>query len=132
MTARLLIYAIYFYKRFISPHKPSGCAFRISTGRASCSTLGLRAVRRYGALAGLVLIRKRTQKCGIAYRRYILGATPTSDLPCSLPCDSCSPDFGDLSQGCDGAASCCDWPFGKKDKKKRRQEDDTHLPPERR
>lgn len=62
---RLLLYAIRLYQRYVSPHKGFVCAYRVHTGRRSCSALGLRAVRRYGVVGGLDLIRQRTARCGL-------------------------------------------------------------------
>lgn len=110
---RLLLAAIRAYQRWVSPHKGFCCAYRVHTGRASCSTLGLRAVRRHGVFKGLGLIRRRTHLCGVAHRRHALaglrrvqGGFIDCDLPCSLDADlSC------LEGMCDVADCCsCDWP----------------------
>ena len=136
--------AIRLYQRWISPHKGFRCAYRHHTGRASCSQLGYRAVRRYGVRRGLALLRLRTRRCGIAHRRHAPPARPmrsergACDLSCDLPCHG----------GCDGPASCdgpsdggnargrgfigccdcagCDLPTRRRDKE---EEQHVHLPP---
>ena len=118
----LVLSAIRLYQRHISPWKGFCCAYRVHTGRQSCSTLGLRAVRRYGVLTGLAVLRRRLYLCGVAHRRY--GEPPMrpwraqrGDCDCDLPCDfDCSfiPDCGS-----------CDW-FGRK---KKEDEPPVHVPP---
>ena len=44
--------AIGAYQRYLSPYKGFCCAYRAHTGRASCSALGARVIRRHGLLAG--------------------------------------------------------------------------------
>ncbi len=66
---RLALAAIRFYQRRISPHKGFCCAYRVHTGGASCSTLGYRAIRRFGIWRGLTLLRRRLAKCGVASQR---------------------------------------------------------------
>jgi putative component of membrane protein insertase Oxa1/YidC/SpoIIIJ protein YidD len=45
---RAFLLAIGLYQKYLSPHKGFCCAYRTHTGRAGCSALGFRAVRRYG------------------------------------------------------------------------------------
>ena len=121
--------AIAFYQRFISPYKGFCCAYRIHTGRHSCSALGSRAIRRFGVLAGFAILRQRTYLCGVAHRRY----SPPHKRPhraqrgdCDIPCDfdvdlpsgkSCS----SFDSCCDGAG--CDWP----DKKRNKNEKERYI-----
>jgi putative component of membrane protein insertase Oxa1/YidC/SpoIIIJ protein YidD len=132
----LLLAAIRFYQRRISPHKGFCCAYRAHTARASCSSLGLRAVRRYGALAGLAVLNRRLYLCGVAHRRFSSVMRPQrqqrGDCDCDLPCDS----------SCDlpGPRSCpagecldfgsCDWGRGKSkdDTKDKDGERHVHIP----
>ncbi|MCP5283758.1 MAG: membrane protein insertion efficiency factor YidD [Burkholderiaceae bacterium] len=44
------------YKRFLSPAKGFNCAYRVYCGRASCSTFGIRAIRRFGTYRGIGLL----------------------------------------------------------------------------
>ncbi|MDS4015339.1 MAG: membrane protein insertion efficiency factor YidD [Candidatus Accumulibacter sp.] len=132
--------AITAYQRFVSPYKGFSCAYRRHTGRASCSALGWRAVRRYGVTLGLAVLRRRLSLCGIAHRRHC--PTPARphraqrgdcDLGCDLPCDldfrlgsgrACS-TLGELVSCCD--CGSCDWP--ERRKKRTREEQFVHLPP---
>lgn len=152
----LLLALIRFYKRFISPHKGYGCAYRVYSGRASCSTLGYRAIRRHGAWVGLGLLQQRCHKCGVAQRRY----APVYRPPAGQrgDCDpGCGGDGCDLN-GCDPGGcdqrdcdlrprrcrsafdflDCCDIDdCGGDDKrrerkrKNRKRDAATHLPPRR-
>ena len=124
-TQALVISAIRFYQRRLSPHKGFCCAYRAHTGRQSCSTLGLRAVRRYGALTGLAVLRRRLYLCGVAHRRYGMARRPAlaqrGDCDCDLPCDF---DFSGLGSCVD--CGSCDWGSGKK---KDKDETRVHIPP---
>jgi putative component of membrane protein insertase Oxa1/YidC/SpoIIIJ protein YidD len=137
---RALLAAIGAYQRYVSPYKGFCCAYRQHTGRSSCSTLGYRAVRRYGAFAGLGVIRKRTQLCGIAHRRHhedprtnLHPERGVCDVGCDVPCDfSCdAPGPSTLGRICDFTSCCdcgsCDWP--KRRKHSRDQEKYVYIPP---
>lgn len=136
----VLLAAIAAYQRFLSPYKGFRCAYHAHTGRASCSDLGYRVVRRYGVVTGLVLLRRRVYLCGVAYRRYgpackrpHRAQRGDCDIGCDLPCDghcdlpgkrSCS-FLGDLAS-CSDCGSC-DWPDRKR--KDKEQESQVHIPP---
>lgn len=137
----LLLAAIRAYQRHLSPHKGFCCAYRAHTGRASCSALGFRAVRRHGVLAGLAILRRRTYLCGVAHRRHapvrhrpLPGQRGDCDIGCDLPCDSsCElPSGKSVSRLCDLASCCdcgsCDWPERKRNKK-RDEEQYVYIPP---
>ena len=103
--------AIGVYQRYVSPHKGFCCAYRAHTGRASCSALGARAIRRHGLLAGCVLLRRRLKRCGDVYRHHHpSGPRPRAaqrgdcDISCDLPGDGC--DGSDVCDVCDGCGSC--------------------------
>ncbi|MBV8379404.1 MAG: membrane protein insertion efficiency factor YidD [Paucibacter sp.] len=123
---RAVLAAIRIYQRHLSPHKGFSCAYREHTGRASCSALGYRAVRRYGVIAGFALIRQRTYLCGVVHRRHrpplarLRAERGVCDVSCDLPCHggcdhSGTCDFGhvlssifDFLGGCDCGG--CNWP----------------------
>ena len=119
------------YRNYISPIKGFSCAYRKYTGRASCSLVGMRAVRRFGAIKGLAVIRERTYICGLVHRRN----SGVKSLPftrqrghCDIGCDG-----GDLLNDCDLVAnwmSCCDcggcdWP----QRRRKRDEQWVYIPP---
>ncbi len=58
MLARVLISAIRFYQKGISPLTPASCRFH-----PSCSQYGLEAVQRYGAARGSWLTLRRLARC---------------------------------------------------------------------
>ena len=107
--------AIRLYQRFISPHKGFGCAYRLHTGGASCSTLAYRAIRRHGLFTGLALLDQRLDRCGEAHRRHGQEAArrlgPQAglcDLSCDAPCDLDGGGHG-LPRGMSNCASAaCD------------------------
>jgi len=122
----LALWGIRAYQRNISPHKGFACAYRVQVGAASCSTLGYRAIRRFGLRRGWTVLQQRLTRCGLAHRRQqpkTGGLSPQAglcDLGCDMPCDPscdghgsggwgrwlsnvCSP--GDFCNLCD----CGDW-----------------------
>jgi putative component of membrane protein insertase Oxa1/YidC/SpoIIIJ protein YidD len=112
LGARAAVAAIGAYRRFVSPYKGFCCAWRAHTGGASCSTLGLRAIRRYGCRRGLGVLRRRLDRCGIAHRRCSKprAAARREAGFCDLACVPCDIDCG--SAAC-GAIECgaCDLPW---------------------
>ena len=133
------LYLIRLYQLYVSPHKGFCCAYRQHTGHASCSSLGFRAIRRFGVRDGFVVLRKRLYLCGVSHRRYVKPLSRPHraqrgdcDLPCDVPCDvGCDlPDrkschFLKVLDCADGCG--CDWPSRKKGKS---NEKDIYLPPQ--
>lgn len=70
MIQFLALYLIRFYQRFISPYKGFSCAYRVHTGKASCSQLGYRAIRRHGLFGGLQVLRCRLACCSEVYHAH--------------------------------------------------------------
>lgn len=135
-----LLAAIRLYQRFISPHKGFRCAYHAHTGRQSCSQLGFRAVRRYGARLGLAVLRQRLYLCGVAhrrcsapYRRAPLNQSGFCDIGCDLPCDgNCDLPSANSCRFIGDLASCgdcgsCDWSDRKR--KNKQNEQHVHIPP---
>lgn len=132
LARALLLAAIRGYKRHVSPHKGFACAHRLRFSGCSCSTLGLRAVSRYGAWRGLGVLRLRLGDCRFAAEelrtrrampRHAQAGFIDCDIPCDVSCvdasscgigDACSPagacealsclDCGDCNWGGGGAA----------------------------
>ncbi len=104
--------AIRFYKRHISPHKGFSCAYRVHVGACSCSTLGLRAISRYGAWRGLGVLRLRLGQCHLAaeeLRRAPRLVAPRGQggfIDCDIPCDASCVDGCSLGDGCSGTDAC--------------------------
>jgi len=134
LASRLLTAAIRGYKRQLSPHKGFACAYRVHLGACSCSTLGLRAVSRYGAWRGLGVLRLRLQQCRLVAQEWrarplVVRAGQAGFVDCAVPCEggcadapACSCDelfsagsawevFGCADCGdCDGC-DCSPWPW---------------------
>ena len=117
-SALLLIRA---YQRFLSPYKGFSCAYRVHTGRASCSTFGFRVVRRFGVTGGCTLLRARLSLCSDCFEeRETLSKRRLSQLgscaaPCDIPCDGNNLECAGEACRCADCSSC-DWPRSKKDK----------------
>ena len=99
----LLLAAIRGYKRHLSPRKGFACAYRVHLGACSCSTLGLRAISRYGAWRGLGVLRLRLEQCHLVaeerrVRPFLARAAQAGFVDCDVPCDG----------SCVGASSCPD------------------------
>lgn len=137
----LALTAITAYQRYLSPHKGFCCAYRVHTGRRSCSGLGFRAVRRYGVLAGLALLRKRMYLCGVAHRRHVPAQRRLArsqagfcDCICDLPDLNCDVfDAKTCSSISDGVSCCdacnCDWPSRNRKGKGKDEENYVYIPP---
>ena len=135
------LFAIRFYQSFLSPLKGFRCSYAVCTGRASCSQLGFRAVRRFGVLHGITITRQRTYLCGVAHRKFFHSrlrplahqrgdCDPSCDLPCDSDCDlpagkSCGKLF-DIADCCD--CGDCDWGDKKRRNRKAKRERDVHIP----
>lgn len=133
-----LLAAIRFYQHFLSPLKGFRCAYHVHTSRQSCSHLGFRAVRRFGAPAGLVVLRQRLYLCGVAHRRY---SPPLRRAPLAqrgdcdiVPCDCDLPSARTCSSAGDIISTCadcgsCDWPDRRR--KDRERERTIYIPPKK-
>ena len=128
----LLLAAIRGYKRHLSARKGYGCAYRLHTGRCSCSTLGYRAVSRYGAVRGLGVLNLRLAECRLeALRQRARRPQPrlaqAGFVDCDVPCDASCADMSVCSDGACGALdvlSCgddcdCGWPWSRDPPRKR-------------
>ncbi len=113
---RLALAAIAFYRRHLSRLKGFSCAFRVYTGRDSCSAYGQRVIARHGLVRGLMLLIRRMNACGEVHRQHhpstmrAMSARHRAqagfcDLSCDLPDLSCVGDGFDLLDcGCNLAS----------------------------
>jgi putative component of membrane protein insertase Oxa1/YidC/SpoIIIJ protein YidD len=61
------------YQQFISPHKGYRCAYGVLYG-TSCSQFGEQAIRDYGLIGGLILLRQQFHDCSDAAAQIRSGA----------------------------------------------------------
>lgn len=120
LLAVLLLAAITFYQRRLSPHKGFVCAWRFHTGRASCSEYARRIVRRCGALALWTALPRQFERCKGAHaacaartdehRQHRGSCSRRAADRCGDACDVA--DCIDAAQGmsCDVADLPCDAP----------------------
>ncbi|UQV47483.1 membrane protein insertion efficiency factor YidD [Janthinobacterium lividum] len=116
----LALWAIRAYQRFLSPWKGFTCAYRVLTGRDSCSAYGRRVIGRHGLRVGLPLLQRRLRACGERHRQHQalqqLGRRSGRHLAQAgfCDCDIPSPDCQHCScEPCD--LLNCDWPRRKKE-----------------
>jgi putative component of membrane protein insertase Oxa1/YidC/SpoIIIJ protein YidD len=67
LLASAAVAAIVFYQRHLSPHKGYCCAYRVHTGRCSCSEFARRFVLRAGCWRMLHVLPRRFAKCRAAH-----------------------------------------------------------------
>jgi putative component of membrane protein insertase Oxa1/YidC/SpoIIIJ protein YidD len=107
------VYAINFYQRHLSPYKGFQCAYRVHTGRCSCSEYAKRIVRKRGVGALFVALPRQFARCRSAYTTLLATqATQTreqrrrskkrEDKTDCCPLDGCS--------ACDVPFECPDLP----------------------
>lgn len=133
MARALALAAIRFYQKSISPRKGFCCAYAAHTGRGSCSTLGYRAISRYGVWRGLAVLDARLEKCGQSHRRQ-RPRGPLASQAGFLDCGGCDAPDCDLpgdchgcgKKGCNVLDTCgdcgtCDWRSSRRKKKEREQ-----------
>lgn len=63
---QVLLFAIRFYQKYISPHRPPCCIFK-----PTCSQYALEAIQKYGALKGGRLAFKRLMRCHPFHRGWV-------------------------------------------------------------
>ena len=128
----LLLAAIVAYQRYISPYKGFRCAYCAHTGRASCSALGYRAIRRFGVYDGIGVLQERLFRCGVAHRRYrrppavINYQAGECDPGCDWPCEF---DKGKACDTCDCLSDLAD--CGRRKRRSNEEENEVQIPPRR-
>ncbi|MTW01777.1 membrane protein insertion efficiency factor YidD [Duganella ginsengisoli] len=123
----LALRAIRAYQRWLSPYKGFACAFRVHTGRDSCSAYGHRVISRFGVSAGMALLRRRLAACGAQHRLHAPSRQPHAslrqqagfcDASCDVPTCDAPCDMPALDTACDVASCGCDladlWPGKRK------------------
>jgi len=114
LASGLLMAAIRGYKRHVSPRKGFACAYRVHLGGCSCSTLGLRAISRFGAWRGLGVLRLRLQQCRLAAdqwraRPVVARSAQAGFVDCAVPCDGACVDASACSSdACSATDAACE------------------------
>lgn len=119
----LALWAIRAYQRYLSPYKGFSCAYRVLTGRDSCSAYGYRVIARHGLIQGWALLQRRLHACGAHHRAHLALHPPVLRTARHRAqaghCDVPSTDCGDCSCSLDDLVNAitllnCDWTPGKK------------------
>jgi len=110
MLNQLALAAFSGYRRFVSPYKGFRCAYGAIHHRGSCSDVGLRITRRFGARRMLQLLPLQAARCRAA---FVLSQSPgptrrgrKDEGPKGTPANGCLGDLA-LQTGC---IACCPWP----------------------
>jgi len=123
----IVLKLIRLYQRFLSPLKGYSCAYRVYTGKESCSAYGYQAIERYGVMTGYQLIRRRMYKCTHVFELNHNHHSTRSSISrfqsgyCDGGCDG-DCDASDCSGACDTLSGCapvesCDLSSNKKESK---------------
>ncbi|MDN2677197.1 membrane protein insertion efficiency factor YidD [Janthinobacterium sp. SUN033] len=125
---QLALWAIGAYQRYLSPHKGFSCAYRVLTGRDSCSVYGRKVIARHGLRPGLSLLRRRLHSCSAHHRlhqaqsqtqpQHARGRSARHRAQAGY-CDLQVPDCGDCACDCADIANLadCTWPGRSKNPK---------------
>ncbi|MET3131634.1 putative component of membrane protein insertase Oxa1/YidC/SpoIIIJ protein YidD [Oxalobacteraceae bacterium GrIS 1.11] len=110
LLKRAALGAIALYRRHLSPLKRFSCAYRIGTGRASCSAHGYRVIERYGVWLGYALLQRRWHACAGQHRRLLRARPMPRPLhpqagSCDVSCDGCDVGSVDCSDIIDCGSS---------------------------
>lgn len=112
--------AVGMYQRHISPHKGFCCAYRVHTGRVSCSEFGRRVIMRLGLVAFFRLMPRQFARCRAAFASLTLRHAHGDDESRggrirgaldSCDCADCGLSACDLGSSVDGCAVPCDCSF---------------------
>lgn len=127
----LAIWCIRQYQRVASPHKGFQCAYRVVTGRDSCSAFAVKSISRAGLFAGVRLIARRFRKCAAVHRRHIeedvRGYRWSVRRPgyqsghCDVPVGDCAGDCAEAANVGDCLVYGCDWDYWRRRKREKEQ-----------
>jgi putative component of membrane protein insertase Oxa1/YidC/SpoIIIJ protein YidD len=121
MLSRAALAAIGGYQRHISPRKGYACAYRVAHGGTGCSGFAKHAIRDYGLIRAIPLIRARFSACRDAAKE-LHEARETGEkrkdrwydhchgcdcAGCDLPLRGCGKGKDTTPDGCDGPTDCC-------------------------
>lgn len=111
----LALWAIRAYQRYVSPRKGFSCAYRVLTGRDSCSAYGYKVIAHHGLRPGLVLLQRRLRTCGERHRQHLAlhpqarrsarRQAQAGYCDCNVPLADCGCDCADVAN-----VLSCNWP----------------------
>ncbi len=84
------------YRRYLSPYKGYGCAYRAATGRSSCSCYAQQAIGRCGVWNGMRLLRRRFARCALAAAALADGSDNPKSRKFFGECDPAVQEFNNL------------------------------------
>ncbi|WP_269800060.1 membrane protein insertion efficiency factor YidD [Janthinobacterium sp. 67] len=101
------MWAIRAYQHYLSPWKGFSCAYRVLTGRDSCSAYGDKVIARHGLRAGLPLLQRRLRACGERHRQHLAlhpqarrsarRQAQAGYCDCDIPMVDCACDCADVA-----------------------------------
>jgi uncharacterized protein len=84
------------YQRYLSPHKGFCCAYRVHTGRRSCSAYARSITQQLGFFALFAALPEQFRRCQFAYQAIAIAAENNQnnnnekDNTCKDMCDPCA------------------------------------------
>ena len=84
------------YRRYLSPYKGYGCAYRAATGRSSCSRYAQQAIGRRGVWHGTRLLRRRFERCALSAAALADGPDKPNSEKFFGECDPAVQEFNKL------------------------------------
>lgn len=84
LTSRILLFALEFYRRFISPIKGFKCAYGVETRTSTCSLVAKKALKEKPLTEALSEIADQLEACGDSARRIsVQDGTTCVNISCS-------------------------------------------------
>jgi uncharacterized protein len=93
------------YQRYVSPYKGYICAFRVHTGRCSCSEFARRVVLKHGIMKMMTLLPRRFGRCQDSYLAQMANQNENKEEQRNAS----DPSFC-CKEGAFFTVGCCPWP----------------------
>ena len=79
MIARVALFGIYGYQRWLSPRKDYRCAYSVRHGGTGCSGCAKHAIRDHGFFTAIPLIKQRFADCKLAAQAFAAERAETEE-----------------------------------------------------